>query len=148
MDELIEKRRALEADIERGLERNEFELYLQPRVSAQNADVVGYEALVRWKHPERGMVQPGDFIPVAEVPARSSNWRMGLARSLQAGRRLPAGIHLSVNVSPVQFRHPDFLARIEAILEDTRVDPRRLELEITESVLIDDDQRARMTLAA
>lgn len=149
MDELIEKRRALEADIERGLERNEFELYLQPRVSAQNADVVGYEALVRWKHPERGMVQPGDFIPVAEVSGKIielGEWV--LREACRLADAFPPGIHLSVNVSPVQFRHPDFLARIEAILAETEADPRRLELEITESVLIDDDQRARLTLGS
>lgn len=147
MDELIEKRRALEADIERGLERDEFELYLQPRVAARNGAIVGYEALVRWKHPERGMVQPGDFIPVAEVSGKIiglGEWVLREACRLAVG--FPSWIHLSVNVSPVQFRHPDFLTRIAAILAETRIEPSRLELEITESVLIDDDQRARFTL--
>lgn len=147
MDELIEKRRALEADIERGLERGEFELYLQPRVSASDALIVGYEALVRWKHPERGMVQPGDFIPVAEVSGKIielGEWVLIEACRLVTG--FPAHLHISVNVSPVQFRHPQFLERIEAILDASGVLPHQLELEITESVLIDDDQRARLIL--
>lgn len=147
MDELIEKRRALEADIERGLERGEFELYLQPRVSASDAMIVGYEALVRWKHPERGMVQPGDFIPVAEVSGKIielGEWVLIEACRLATG--FPEHLHISVNVSPVQFRHPQFLERIEAILDASEVSPHQLELEITESVLIDDDQRARLIL--
>jgi ammonium transporter, Amt family len=147
MDELIEKRRALEADIERGLERREFELYLQPRVAARDGAVVGYEALVRWQHPERGMVQPGDFIPVAEVSGKIidlGEWVLEEACRLLTG--LPDRLHISVNVSPVQFRHPEFLERVEAILKARGVSPRQLELEITESVLIDDDQRARLIL--
>lgn len=147
MDELIEKRRALEADIERGLERGEFELYLQPRVSASDALIVGYEALVRWKHPDRGMVQPGDFIPVAEVSGKIielGEWVLIEACGLATG--FPEHLHISVNVSPVQFRHPQFLERIEAILGESGVSPHQLELEITESVLIDDDQRARLIL--
>ncbi|WP_235882940.1 ammonium transporter [Rhizobium rhizophilum] len=146
MDELIEKRRALEADIERGLERDEFELYLQPRVSALDGSIIGYEALLRWNHPERGMVHPGDFIPVAEVSGKIiglGEWVLREACRLAV--ELPPEVHLSVNVSPVQFRHPDFLGRIEAILKETSVAPQQLELEITESVLID-DERARLIL--
>jgi len=148
MDELIEKRRALEADIERGLERGEFELYLQPRVAARDGAIVGYEALVRWRHPERGMVQPGDFIPVAEVSGKIidlGEWVLAKACELAAG--FAGHLHVSVNVSPVQFRHPQFLDRIEAILSASGVSPHQIELEITESVLIDDDQRARLILA-
>lgn len=147
MDELIEKRRALEADIERGLERGEFELYLQPRVAARDGAIVGYEALVRWKHPERGMVQPGDFIPVAEVSGKIidlGEWVLAEACRLAAG--FPDHLHISVNVSPVQFRHPQFLERVEANLAASGVSPHQLELEITESVLIDDDERARLIL--
>ena len=147
MNELIEKRRALEADIERGLERSEFELYLQPRVAARDGAVVGYEALVRWNHPERGMVQPGDFIPVAEVSGKIidlGEWV--LAEACRLAKALPEHLHLSVNVSPVQFRHPQFLDTVEATLTDSGVSAHQLELEITESVLIDDDQRARLIL--
>ncbi|MDQ0420982.1 Amt family ammonium transporter [Peteryoungia aggregata LMG 23059] len=147
MDELIEKRRALEADIERGLERDEFELYLQPRVAARDGAIVGYEALLRWSHPERGMVQPGDFIPVAEVSGKIidlGEWVLREACRLAAD--FPDHLHLSINVSPVQFRHPDFLKNVEDILSASGVLPRKLELEITESVLIDDDQRALVLL--
>jgi Amt family ammonium transporter len=147
MDELIEKRRALEADIERGLEREEFELYLQPRVGARSGDVLGYEALVRWNHPERGMVSPGDFIPVAEVSGKIiplGEWVM--AEACRLARLSPDGLHLSVNVSPVQFRHPDFLTNLDSIVAAAGIAPDKLELEITESVLIDDDERALQIL--
>jgi Amt family ammonium transporter len=147
MDELIEKRRALEADIERGLEREEFELYLQPRVAARSGEVLGYEALVRWNHPERGMVSPGDFIPVAEVSGKIiplGEWVLGEACRL--ARICPRGLHLSVNVSPAQFRHPDFLANLDSIVTKAAIAPDKLELEITESVLIDDDERALQIL--
>ncbi|WP_246085055.1 ammonium transporter [Rhizobium glycinendophyticum] len=143
MDELIEKRRALEADIERGLEREEFELYLQPRVAARSGDVVGYEALIRWNHPERGMVSPGDFIPVAEVSGKIialGEWVVREACRLAS--LCPDHLHLSLNVSPVQFRHPDFLSHLDRIVRVSGIAPQRLELEITESVLIDDDERA------
>nr|WP_299501212.1 ammonium transporter [uncultured Rhizobium sp.] len=143
MDELIEKRRALEADIERGLADGEFELFLQPRVKAATAEIAGYEALVRWNHPERGMVQPNDFIPVAEVSGKIvalGAWVLAEACRLLAA--MPRDVHLSVNVSPVQFRHPDFLADLSHCVAVTGVRPQMLELEITESVLIDDDDRA------
>ncbi len=147
MDELIEKRRALEADIERGLERGEFELYLQPRVSALECKIVGYEALLRWNHPERGMVQPGDFIPVAEVSGKIIDLGEWVLReACRLAKDFPPHVHLSLNVSPVQFRHPDFLGGIEAILNESAVAPEKIELEITESVLIDDDQRACLIL--
>ncbi len=148
MDELIEKRRALEADIERGLEREEFELYLQPRVEARSGAVVGYEALVRWHHPERGMVSPGDFIPVAEVSGKIiplGEWVV--AEACRLAIQCPQQLHLSVNVSPVQFRHPDFLANLVEVVERSGIPPEKLELEITESVLIDDDERALQILA-
>ncbi|TWF56470.1 EAL domain-containing protein [Neorhizobium alkalisoli] len=145
MNELIEKRRALEADLEIGLKRGEFELYLQPRVEVETADVIGYEALLRWSHPKRGMISPGDFIPVAEASGKIiqlGEWVLAEAcRLLETieGR-------ISVNVSPLQFRHSEFVSNLTELLRRTGADPNRIELEITENVLIDDDKRALQIL--
>jgi len=142
MNELIEKRRALELDLATGIERGEFELYLQPRIEASTAAINGYEALIRWRHPNKGMVSPGDFIPVAEASGQIiqlGEWV--LAEACRLLDHVP-GCSISVNVSPLQFRHTDFLHNLSDLISATGADPARLELEITESVLIENDQRA------
>ncbi|MFN7023898.1 MAG: EAL domain-containing protein, partial [Pseudorhizobium sp.] len=142
MNELIEKRRALELDLATGIEKGEFELYLQPRIEAATAAIIGYEALIRWHHPNKGMVSPGDFIPVAEASGQIiqlGEWV--LAEACRLLDHVP-GCSISVNVSPLQFRHTDFLHNLSDLISATGADPARLELEITESVLIENDQRA------
>ncbi|WP_246735715.1 ammonium transporter [Agrobacterium sp. a22-2] len=149
MNELIEKRRALEADIEQALQRDEFELYLQPRIQAATAQIVSYEALIRWHHPERGLVSPSEFIPVAEASGKIiaiGEWVIEQACRLLQGE--VADGRLSVNVSTIQFRHPDFLHNLSTIVQRSGIDASRLELEITESVLIDNDKRALDILEA
>ncbi|SFB42416.1 ammonium transporter, Amt family [Rhizobium sp. NFR07] len=141
MNDLIEKRRALEADLEQALHQGQFEIYLQPRVKVEDVSIVGYEALLRWNHPQRGMISPADFIPVAEASGkiiRLGQWV--LAEACQLLGQVEG--HISVNVSPLQFRHTDFVEHLSEIMRKSGADPRRLELEITESVLIDDDRRA------
>ncbi|MBP1849820.1 ammonium transporter [Rhizobium halophytocola] len=149
MSELIEKRRALEADLEQAVENGDFELYLQPRVRCSDTEIEGYEALLRWTHPTRGPVSPVDFIPVAEASGKIiqlGEWV--LAEACRILKTLPADKRLSINVSPIQFRQIDFLGNIEAIVAAEGADPKRIELEITESVLIDDDEGARQVLDA
>lgn len=141
MNDLIEKRRALEGDLEQALHQGQFELYLQPRVNVGDVSISGYEALLRWYHPTRGMVSPADFIPVAEASGKIiqlGEWV--LAEAVRLLDRIEG--HISVNVSPLQFRHGDFVSNLADLLERTGADPQRIELEITESVLIDDDRRA------
>ncbi|MCF3640068.1 ammonium transporter [Rhizobium sp. TRM95111] len=143
MNEILEKRRELEADLQEAIARAEFELYLQPRVEVSTAEISGYEALVRWNHPERGLIGPADFIPVAEASGKIipiGEWVLREACRLAAG--LPQHTQLSVNVSPIQFRQTTFLQVVRTVLQSTGIDPRRLELEITEGMLIDDDRRA------
>lgn len=141
MNDLIEKRRALEGDLEQAMHQGQFELYLQPRVNVGDASISGYEALLRWSHPTRGMVSPADFIPVAEASGKII--QLGEWVLAEAVRLLDCiDGHISVNVSPLQFRHGDFVSNLAQLLERTGADPRRIELEITESVLIDDDRRA------
>ncbi|WJH39818.1 EAL domain-containing protein [Aliirhizobium terrae] len=141
MNDLIEKRRMLEADLEQALNHGQLELHLQPRVKVEDVSIVGYEALLRWNHPERGIISPSDFIPVAEASGKII--RLGEWVLAEACRQLKQiDGHISVNVSPLQFRHTDFVAGLREILRASGADPRRLELEITENVLIDDDHRA------
>jgi EAL domain-containing protein (putative c-di-GMP-specific phosphodiesterase class I) len=131
------------------LQENEFELFYQPQVN-QHGEVIGAEALLRWQHPLRGMVAPLDFIPVAEdtgliVPI--GGWTLKAAckqLAAWAAKRETAHLSLSVNVSAKQFRHSSFVGHLLDVLEAAGIAPGRLELELTESVLIDDME---MTIA-
>lgn len=147
MNEDLARRRELEAELKVALERNEFELYLQPRVDVVSGIVSSYEALLRWLHPERGFISPTDFIPVAEETGKIiaiGDWVLNEAcRILATNLR---GQHISINVSPVQFKHPDFMERLAEIVSRNGVEAGQIELEITENVLIDDDRRAQQIL--
>ncbi|QRM55316.1 ammonium transporter [Sinorhizobium sp. BG8] len=147
MNAVLEKRRELETALDRAILRQEFELYLQPRVDVSTAMISGYEALVRWNNPERGLIGPNDFIPVAEASGKIvqiGEWVLReaclIAASSIEGRRI------SVNVSPMQFRQLNFLRIVADVIAETGISPERLELEITESTLIDDDRRALFIL--
>jgi Amt family ammonium transporter len=147
MNDIVEKRRELEADLQSAIERDEFELYLQPRIDIRTAEISGYEALVRWHHPQRGLVSPVDFIPVAEASGKIvqiGEWV--LRKACQIACNGLEGRRISINVSPMQFRQQNFLSIVAHIIAETGVDPRSLELEITESTLIDDDRRALFVL--
>ncbi|HHZ08144.1 MAG TPA: ammonium transporter [Rhizobiales bacterium] len=147
MDALMEMRRQLESDLAQALDRGEFELYFQPRVSIGTRRVEIYEALIRWRHPERGLVSPSDFIPVAEETGQIiaiGEWVLKTTCRLMRGPL--AGMRVSVNVSPVQFRQKDFVDIVAAALDEAGVEPWRLEIEVTEGVLIDDDKRAERIL--
>jgi diguanylate cyclase (GGDEF)-like protein len=137
-------RLSLENDIRRALERGEFRLVYQPQVLAQDGTIVGMEALIRWQHPERGMVSPGEFIPVAEesgliVPM--GEWVIRSAceqvRSWQRGG--VATPRVAVNVSARQVHAADFIDRVIAIITETGISADLLELELTESVLMNFD---------
>ncbi|MFN3376191.1 MAG: EAL domain-containing protein [Burkholderiaceae bacterium] len=144
-------RSALEADIRRGLQRGEFLLHYQPVVDACG-QVQGAEALVRWSHPQRGLVPPGDFIPVAEqtgliVPLGRQVLGLACAQLAQwAADPVRTHWHLAVNVSAQEFRHPDFVGEVLQVLQHTGADARRLTLELTESLLLHDveDSIAKM----
>ncbi|AMB85623.1 diguanylate cyclase [Pseudomonas agarici] len=135
------EQQSIESGIHRALERDEFVLHYQPKLDLASGVVVGAEALIRWRHPQRGWVYPGEFIPVAEdcgliVPL--SRWVLRQACT-QAKAWQEAGLSpiiMSVNVSAIDLRQRDFLAGVEQALGDTGLDPTLLELEITESVLM------------
>ncbi len=134
---------ALEAEMRRALERDEFVLHYQPIVAASTGRITGVEALVRWQHPQRGLLQPQQFVPVAEetgliVPL--GTWVLHAACA-QARAWLDAGLpaaRIAVNISARQFRRPDFGAQVADVLHLTGLRPAMLELELTESALIED----------
>ena len=136
-------RRQLELDLRQALVRGEFELHYQPLVDLAANVVTGCEALLRWRHPERGMVSPADFIPVAEdtgLIGEIGEWVLRQACAEAAS--WPGQIHIAVNVSPVQFRSRTLALKVAAALAESGLAPGRLELEITETVLIRDDEEA------
>jgi len=149
MDAEIRRRQELEMHLEQAVERDEFELYFQPRMDVVRGGIVSYEALIRWHHPEKGMISPADFIPVAENSGRIiaiGEWAMRRACGIAA--RDLEGRGISVNVSPMQFREKTFVDMVLRVIRETGIGPDRLEIEITESLLIDDDQRAIAMLDA
>ncbi len=152
MQAAVTQRAELEADIRQGLLFGQYELHYQPQVDAQGR-VQGAEALLRWKHPVRGMVSPASFIPVAEETGQIvllGSWVLETAcAQLVAWAQDPATEHLTlaVNVSSRQFRQQDFADHMLAMLDYTGANPRRLKLELTESLLVDnvEDVIAKMT---
>ena len=147
MDRRLLERRALEGDLRQALATEQLELYYQPLADCQNTRLQGFEALVRWRHPERGMVSPAEFIPLAEECGLINMLGTWVLRTAcRAAATWPAHISVAVNLSPVQFRQPDLAAQILAILSESGLDHRRLELEITEGVLIGEPERTLATL--
>ena len=143
MDEAVRKRQRLEADLSAAIEEEQFELYLQPRLDIATQQIKSYEALIRWNHPVKGLIMPGDFIPVAEQSNRIvaiGEWVLRRACAIASADLEDERI--SVNVSPLQFREKDFVETVRTTLEAASLDPSRLEIEITENVLIDDDKHA------
>ena len=140
MDARLQRRRTLELDLRRGVLAEEFVLFYQPLVNLDRNEVSGFEALLRWPHPDRGMVSPGEFIPVAEeigVIVTLGEWVIRRACADAAG--WPGGINIAVNLSPVQFRSRNLVPTVAAALAESGLAPERLELEITESVLLQDN---------
>ena len=136
-------RTALEADLQRALQAQEFVLFYQPQVGV-DGQTLGYEALVRWQHPTRGLVPPSAFIAAAEACGAIlplGRWILDSAcRQLLtwASQAASAQWIIAVNVSAQQFRQADFVAQVQAALTQTGANARRLELELTESQLVDD----------
>ncbi|MFN7946722.1 MAG: EAL domain-containing protein [Blastocatellia bacterium] len=134
----------LETDLRRAVEREEFIVHYQPIVTLETGELAGFEALVRWQHPEQGMISPAVFIPAAEetgliVEIGFQVLREACRQTREWRNMYPASfpLRMSVNLSGKQFLHPDLIGQIERTLRDTRLDPHYLKLEITESVVMD-----------
>lgn len=147
MDDALHRRRQFEQDLRSALAREEFVLYYQPLVGCADGEVAGFEALLRWRHPERGMVPPMEFIPLAEetgLIARIGQWVIETACAEAASWE--DGRWVAVNISPVQFRNSDLPAITAAALARTGLPASRLEFEITENVLMENTERTLRTL--
>jgi diguanylate cyclase (GGDEF)-like protein len=143
MEERVMARRVLEIDLRQAIIDGEFEVYYQPIVELRNNQVSGCEALLRWHHPERGMISPQEFIPVAEEAGlidKIGEWVLTTACAEAA--TWPNNIKLAVNVSPIQFGNDTLALKVVAALAASGLPAGRLELEITEAVLIRDDEVA------
>jgi diguanylate cyclase (GGDEF)-like protein len=143
MDTRAKARRALELDMRQAITEGGFELHYQPIVSLQDNTITGCEALLRWRHPELGMISPVDFIPVAEETGlinQLGEWVLFTACADAA--TWPDGLKVAINVSPVQFKSSGLALRVVEALGKSGLAPNRLELEITEAVLIRDDDAA------
>ena len=143
MDAQVKARRILEMDLRQAIADEALEVYYQPCVSLQDNRINGCEALVRWRHAERGMISPAEFIPIAEETGlinQLGEWV--LATACAEATTWPDAIRLAVNVSPVQFRSGTLALKIVAALSESGLPANRLELEITEAVLIRDDDAA------
>lgn len=146
MDKQIREKRALLRDLDIALGQKEFELHFQPQTEA-DGKLFGFEALVRWRHPTRGLVPPGMFIPLAEetgLIGAIDEWI--LREGCREAASWPNPLSIAINVSPISFRHGDLPGLLHSILLETGLNPKRLEIEITEGVLVEDFARASSML--
>jgi diguanylate cyclase (GGDEF)-like protein/PAS domain S-box-containing protein len=151
MNERALQRAQMEVALRRALEREEFRLFYQPKAELVAGKICGFEALLRWQHPDKGMILPGDFIPVLEetgLIVQAGEWVLRTACAQikawqQAGLRVP---RISVNLSARQFKQKNLKGAVGQILGETKVDPSLIEFEITESLLMNDPEGAARTL--
>ncbi len=135
------ERQFIEGSLRVALERNEFSLHYQPKMDLGSGTIIGVEALLRWRHPERGFIPPAQFVPIAEdtgLILPIGKWVLREA-CRQARAWIDAGlqpVQIAVNISAVEFRSKDFVETVRTILNETKLDPRWLELELTETVLM------------
>lgn len=143
----VQERRGLELDLRRAVARREFEVHYQPLHRSGDGSWSGAEALVRWPHAVRGLVSPALFVPLAEeigLIGEIGQWV--LAQAAAEARRWPEYTYVAVNISPRQLADPGLVDRVAAVLADTQLPPSRLELEITESALLADEEHTRIVL--
>jgi EAL domain-containing protein (putative c-di-GMP-specific phosphodiesterase class I) len=155
LDSELTRRAQVQHELRGAIDSDELVVYYQPIVETAHSTVVGFEALVRWQHPTRGLVSPDQFIPVAEecgliVPLGARVLETACRQAAAWRADLPAGerLRISVNISPVQFAHPTFIATVASALATTGLDPSDLWLEITETSLPADLAAATTTLQA
>jgi EAL domain-containing protein (putative c-di-GMP-specific phosphodiesterase class I) len=132
----LHRRGKIERELAGALTNEELIVHFQPQLSADGGRMVGVEALVRWNHPERGIVPPSEFVPIAEhsgLVVRLDEWV--LRRACEQAMNWP-GLSLAVNLSPSNFHHSDMVARLTRVFDETGFDPHRLEIEITENTLL------------
>jgi diguanylate cyclase (GGDEF)-like protein len=147
MDARAEIRRKLEMDLHEAIEKQQFEVHFQPSVRLDDNTVTGFEALLRWHHPDRGMISPAEFIPIAEDTGlinQLGQWV--LTEACKQAATWPPHMSVAVNLSPVQFKQPSLPLQVVSALSKSGLEPSRLELEITEAVLLKDTDSTQDTL--
>ena len=145
MNEVHSHKYQLESDLRHAVQKNQMELYYQPQVNADNDSLAGFEVLMRWNHPEQGMIKPSEFIPIAEETGLISplgKWLINTA--CQHGKQLIASglenITIGINISAIQLRENTFVDDVTNALKSSGLDPASLEIELTESILMDDSE--------
>lgn len=147
MDARMQARRCLELDLRRALEVSEFELHYQPLVDLRTNEIRGFEALLRWQHPLRGNVSPAEFIPVAEeIGLINPLGEWVLRKACMEAAHWPSHVKIAVNISPAQFRNEHLIQTVFSALAKSGIDARRLELEITEHALLQNNESTLKTL--
>jgi diguanylate cyclase (GGDEF)-like protein len=147
MDAKMQARRAMELDLRKALVNNEFEVHYQPLVNLEQNIVCGFEALLRWHHPTKGTIPPNDFIPLAEeIGAIGAIGAWVLKQACREAKSWPPAIKVAVNLSPAQFKSRTLVLDVISALGDSGLAPQRLELEITETVMLQDTDATLETL--
>ena len=143
LDAVVGRRHMIASDLRGALARQEFELFYQPQVWIEDRRIIGQEALLRWRHPVLGMISPAEFIPLAERTGEILPIGRWVLQTACAQAMLwPADWHVAVNVSPLQLRQDDLPEQVEAAIASSGLAPNRLEIELTESLLVEDRARA------
>jgi len=143
----LQRRKTLENDLRCAISDQQFELFYQPQIGLNDNRVAGVEALIRWHHPEHGIIPPDQFIPLVEetgliIPITEWALRQACTQARDWG-----DLRVAVNLSPAAFKHPDLIGLISSILEETQLKPQRLEIEITETSLLQDTEKTLATLS-
>ncbi len=147
MGQVADYRQWIESELHTAFVRGDFDLHYQPQLDLVRGKIIGYEALIRWRHPERGMIAPMEFIPIAEETGMIlpiGEWV--LRRACNDARHLPDDCLVAVNISPVQFMTRDFVGTVREVIQSTGIKPERLELEVTETAMMQDRERAAVIL--
>ena len=149
MEERAQQRRALELDLRKALLLRQFELHYQPQINVESERVIGMEGLLRWRHPKRGLLMPGDFLALAEeigLAVSIGEWVVKVA--CKEASRWPADVTVAINISPLHFETSNFAESVQRSLEAANLPAGRLEIEVTEDVLLRNGPNVRLTLDA